>query len=370
MSQSNDNNNDNINEYRRLNYEARLRDREEEYQKRIRTMNLLMDAAVKQQQQIDNNNNNDNGKRQKSIGRIGVLVQNPYAYLTQAQMDKIRNIVEEIHVNGYAILENFLSNEKGLYLRQEMDRLFNDGVKNMQRRFNRDTKKGDVTTHIHNAMAKTRALDDIIMEPMILGIIAGVLSPEFQLNTHVLSNPEPFSAPQDLHQDDGQWRPKRPNQPLVCNTLFALDDFTKENGGTWIVPKSQTGMEGIRPDIKQPGVLKYIEMKQGSVAIFDGSMFHAGGSNTTTDQSRRTINLNFLRSYLKTQHNQFIQISRQRILEYPKQLQRLLGYHQAFGIVGMADYQDPLKYLQKIVKHGDGKQYKFGMDYVVDGSKL
>ena len=111
-------------------------------------------------------------------------------------------------------------------------------------------------------------------------------------------------------------------------------------------------------------------MKQGSVAIFDGSMFHAGGSNTTTDQSRRTINLNFLRSYLKTQHNQFIQISRQRILEYPKQLQRLLGYHQAFGIVGMADYQDPLKYLQKIVKHGDGKQYKFGMDYVVDGSKL
>ena len=96
MSQSIDNNN--INEYRRLNYEARLRDREEEYQKRIRTMNLLMDAAVKQQQQIDNNNNNDNGKRQKSIGRIGVLVQNPYAYLTQAQMDKIRNIVEEIHV--------------------------------------------------------------------------------------------------------------------------------------------------------------------------------------------------------------------------------------------------------------------------------
>ena len=84
-----------------------------------------------------------------------------------------------------------------------------------------------------------------------------------------------------------------------------------------------------------------------------------------TDQSRRTINLNFLRSYLKTQHNQFIQISRQRILEYPKQLQRLLGYHSAFGIVGMADYQDPLKYLQKIVKHGDGKQYKFGMDYVV-----
>ena len=50
MSQSIDNNN--INEYRRLNYEARLRDREEEYQKRIRTMNLLMDAAVKQQQQI------------------------------------------------------------------------------------------------------------------------------------------------------------------------------------------------------------------------------------------------------------------------------------------------------------------------------
>ena len=174
MSQSIDNNN--INEYRRLNYEARLRDREEEYQKRIRTMNLLMDAAVKQQQQIDNNNNNDNGKRQKSIGRIGVLVQNPYAYLTQAQMDKIRNIVEEIHVNGYAILENFLSNEKVMYLRQEMDRLFNDGVKNMQRRFNRDTTKGDVTTHIHNAMAKTRALDDIIMEPMILGIIASSMA--------------------------------------------------------------------------------------------------------------------------------------------------------------------------------------------------
>ena len=112
--------------------------------------------------------------------------------------------------------------------------------------------------------------------------------------------------------------------------MFALDDFTKENGGTWIVPKSQTGMEGIRPDIKQPGVLKYIEMKQGSVAIFDGSMFHAGGSNTTTDQSRRTINLNFLRSYLKTQHNQkyvaFVLRFQSKILAYGMAI-----HHKAFS---------------------------------------
>ena len=51
------------------------------------------------------------------------------------------------------------------------------------------------------------------------------------------------------------------------------------------------------------------------------SRYHAGGSNTTATQQRRILNLNFYRSWLRTQNNQFLQIPRELVLKLDPQIQ-------------------------------------------------
>ena len=73
--------------------------------------------------------------------------------------------------------------------------------------------------------------------------------------------------------------------------------------------------------------------------------------------------MNFYRSWLRTQNNQFLQIPREVILSLNTQLQRLLGYHKSMGVLGGADYQEPLQYLARMTtRGGDGIQADLGYD--------
>ena len=118
----------------------------------------------------------------------------------------------------------------------------------------------------------------------------------------------------------------RPHMPMLCNCLLALDDMTVANGGTWLAPGSMCWEQGRRPE---PEEVTFLEMPPGSVACWDGGLFHAGGGNTTLEDNRRILNLNFYRSWLRTQNNQFLQMPRELVLSLSPQLQRLLGYHKS-----------------------------------------
>lgn len=113
----------------------------------------------------------------------------------------------------------------------------------------------------------------------------------------------------------------RPHAPFVANTLIALDDFTEANGATRIVPGSHNWSVPVDPKRE----VTYAEMPAGSLLVFNGSLWHAGGGNRTSDQRRRSINLNYTLSWLRQQENQYIGIPRETWLALPEKLQRLLG---------------------------------------------
>ena len=85
---------------------------------------------------------------------------------------------------------------------------------------------GVQTVHVHNLFGKTRAADDIAIDPVALFIVEGVLGSSFQMSVGPAMCPHPACDAQGFHQDDGHWPIPRPNAPLVANTLVALDDFT------------------------------------------------------------------------------------------------------------------------------------------------
>jgi ectoine hydroxylase-related dioxygenase (phytanoyl-CoA dioxygenase family) len=102
-------------------------------------------------------------------------------------------------------------------------------------------------------------------------------------------------------------------------------------------------------------------MSAGSVLVWDGAVYHGGGSNTTKSQTRRTLTLNYTRGCLRTQYNQYLSIPRALVLSMPVELQRELGYEVSGRGLGGCDNQAPLAYLRRMfTAGGDGAQRMLG----------
>jgi len=253
-------------------------------------------------------------------------------------IDKATAEVKEL---GYSIIPGFLSKQRLNRLRNDLAPIFEQsGIRNADQG---GRYSGLQTVHVHNLFAKTRAVDEIAIDPVLLLIIEGILGSLFQLSVGTAMSPQPGVDPQGLHRDDGHYPLARPRPPFIANSLIALDDFTQENGATRIAPGSHKRTEDIKPNTD----VIFAEMPAGSLLVFDGALWHAGGGNRTKDQRRRSINLNFNLSWLRQQENQYVGIPRTEWLKMPERLQRLLGFQKVNFLYGSVDYTDPLVYFKQ-----------------------
>ena len=242
--------------------------------------------------------------------------------------------VASINENGYTLIPNWLSEERVERLGEDLRREVNPI---------RELMPPDFTTvRAHNLLAKTRCVDDLVSDPRLVALVQGVLGSNIQVSVVAMFDLLPGAKAQGLHQDDGLWPIPRPHPPFVVNTVIAVDEFTKENGATHLVPKSHLWHD---TPVKQPPEITpiQVEMEPGSMLIWSGALWHGGGANNTS-QSRLAIDINFNLSYLAQQENQFIGVPRSEVEKMPERLQRLIGYK--FGLIhvgpGMVDLRDPL----------------------------
>jgi len=253
-------------------------------------------------------------------------------------IDKATAEVKEL---GYSIIPGFLSKQRLNRLRNDLAPIFEQsGIRNADQG---GRYSGLQTVHVHNLFAKTRAVDEIAIDPVLLLIIEGILGSLFQLSVGTAMSPQPGVDPQGLHRDDGHYPLARPRPPFIANSLIALDDFTQANGATRIAPGSHKRTEDIKPNTD----VIFAEMPAGSLLVFDGALWHAGGGNRTKAQRRRSINLNFNLSWLRQQENQYVGIPRTEWLKMPERLQRLLGFQKVNFLYGSVDYTDPLVYFKQ-----------------------
>ncbi len=248
--------------------------------------------------------------------------------------------VSSINENGYVVIPNWLTEERVEQLNADLRREVNPI---------RELMPPDYTTvRAHNLLAKTRCVDDLVCDPRLVALTQGVLGPHIQVSVVAMFDLLPGAKPQGLHQDDGLWPIPRPHPPFVVNAVIAVDEFTKANGATHLVPKSHLWHD---QPVKQPPEVSpiQVEMKPGTMLIWSGAVWHGGGGNTT-NQSRLAIDINFNLSYLAQQENQFIGVPRSEVEKMPTQLQRLIGYK--FGLMyvgpGMVDLRDPLIMKDKV----------------------
>ena len=263
-------------------------------------------------------------------------MQNPYAPLGQTGLViddlDIGAVVGTIREQGYAVVENFLREDTIAKIRAA----FNNDVPITEMRAI-GTKTGR-TWRAHNLLAKTRAADSVFLDPRLRAIVDGVIGRYNQINVTTLFNTLPGETKQFLHQDDGLWPIPRPHPPFLCNALFAFDDFTRDNGATHLVPFSHTWTKPVDQSVESI----QIEMQSGSVVLWEGGVWHAGGANITEDQERMGLFISHQVSYLRPQEIQLLSVPADVVRTMPQKLQRLVGYH-TFGLG--VDGRDPIDVL-------------------------
>ena len=96
----------------------------------------------------------------------------------------------------------------------------------------RNDFEGFVTRRIYALFGKVRGFDELATDPLLLGVLDRVLGPHYQLSGPVGIDIGPGESPQSLHRDDSVYPLAWPHQQVVLNTMWALDDFTDDNGAT------------------------------------------------------------------------------------------------------------------------------------------
>ena len=250
-----------------------------------------------------------------------------------ATIDEVATTVER---EGYAIVEQLLTRDEAKEKRAELTRILDATP------VGRNDFEGFKTRRIYALFAKTRAFDEPATHPLVLGVLDRVLGPSYQLSAPVGIEISPGETAQVLHTDDGIYPIPRPHQEVIVNTMWALDDFTEENGATRVVAGSGSWVDQ-RPD--ESTSVEMATMPAGSVMFFTGSVFHGGGANNS-DRPRLGTILEYVAGWLRPQENHILAVPRATVRTLSPRLQELLGYNIHPPFVGNVDGRHPKKFLE------------------------
>lgn len=202
--------------------------------------------------------------------------------------------------------------------------------------------EGHHTVRIYNLLVHGELYEQIPVHPSVLPIVEGVLDRGCLVSSLSSIGIDPGETAQPIHADDQLIPLPKPHPPVVCNTMWALTDFTEANGATRIVPGSHRWDHD--PEYGKPFPSIPAEMAAGSVLIWHGSLWHGGGANRS-DGRRVGIAMNYCAGYVRQQENQQLGIPRDVARRFPDRLRRLVGYSVYNGLIGHIDKHDPIELL-------------------------
>jgi len=251
------------------------------------------------------------------------------------QTASLENHLAEIADQGYTILENVIESAFRDEVRDTLRQIFVDlGIEPKGSR-----AEGFATRRLYNLVPRADVLRRLPTYEPVLQLAEQMLDREILLSGTTAMDIGPGEVLQGLHADDGLFRIGRPHRPMMCTTIWALTDFTAENGATRIVPGSHK--EPGHPDPDDESIAIAAEMPAGSVLVMDSQLWHCGGPNTTASDWRLGLNVQYVRGFFRTQQNHYLSIPQEQLGEYPPRLRELLGLELYRGIMGHVDGQSP-----------------------------
>jgi ectoine hydroxylase-related dioxygenase (phytanoyl-CoA dioxygenase family) len=201
--------------------------------------------------------------------------------------------------------------------------------------------EGRRTVRIYNLLAHGAVFARVPTHASVLPIVEGVLDAGCLISSLSSISIDPGEIAQPIHADDMVIPLDKPHRPIVCNSMWALSDFTEANGATRLVPASH-----LKPNPDYGGAYETIaaQMHRGSVLIWDGSLWHGGGANTSGER-RTGVAMNYCAGFIRQQENQQLGLAPELVREFSPRLQELVGYGVYQGLIGHIDKHSPAQLL-------------------------
>jgi len=211
---------------------------------------------------------------------------------------QLDSYIEDVRLKGYTIVKNVISSDHVLLLKNKILKIYEQQLT----QFNEDALLKINEKEIARCLLKYdyTLFRTLVFNETILKIINSLIGQKYVLSLQnaVLNK--------DKNHHQGSWHRDLPYQNFYCNeilsvnALYALDLFSKETGGTCVLPYSMNfsdlpSVEFLEKNVLQPA------LEAGDVLIFNSMLLHRAGQNLN-GQQRISVNNQFIRPFIQPQY--------------------------------------------------------------------
>lgn len=245
--------------------------------------------------------------------------------------------------DGYVILKGLLSSAEVAELVTAL------APYEEARPMGRNNFEGEKSQRVYSLAGKGPTFMRLAEHPRIVAMLDALLMPHWLLSNLQSIRLHPGESAQPWHTDDAFYPLPRPRPTtLAVSTIWAIEDFTADNGATELIPRSHL-WGGERPDdgasLADVGGIQAI-MPAGSVVVFDGAVWHRGGANRAAGATARTrlaISPQYCQPWLRPQESQLLIAPPDVAAACTERGREMLGYSIHPPFLGQVDGMHPLR---------------------------
>ena len=185
---------------------------------------------------------------------------------------------------------------------------------------------GFKTNRCHHVLEESPSSVGVVAHDMVMGVADAILLPHcesYQIGSITGIEVCPGQKVQELHRDDTVYPVRLPGMELQIGCMWALTDFTEENGATRVVPGSHRHIS-MGEDIDLSNC-EQAAMPKGSALFYLGSTWHGAGANRSNEARMGVITVYSL-GWLRQEANQYLSVPLGLVRTYDKRMRCLLGY--------------------------------------------
>ena len=200
--------------------------------------------------------------------------------------------------------------------------------------------EGERSTRVYALAGKGEVFMRLAEHPCIVALLDRLLLPNWLLSTFQSIRLYPGESAQAWHTDDGFYLIPRPRGRLAVSVIWAVEDFTADNGATEVVPGSHRWADE-HPEQQGAAAVPVI-MPAGSAVVFDAALWHRRGDNRS-DGTRLALSPQYCQPWLRPQESQLLIMPPERAAACTPRGKAMLGYSIHPPFIGQVDGMNPVR---------------------------
>ncbi len=215
----------------------------------------------------------------------------------------------------------------------------------------RNDFEGFRSERVYRLLAKAPAVAELIEHEAVLAVCDTILMRSYLLSAALVVNLHPGETAQQWHPDDALGAGPPPRRPQGVSTIWAIDDFGRENGATEVIAGSHAWGQPPASVEEMDRLGVRLEMSAGSVAIFPGTLYHRSGANRS-DRMRLGMTIQYCQPWLRQLENMMLGVPPELAARYSTRIQEMVGYSLMAGtFVGYVDGRNPKKLIDDLTRN-------------------